>query len=257
MPEWQESQHAIAGVSLRLRRAGKGPPLLILHHDIGTLDQLPIYDLLAARFTLLLPEHPGFGNSERPTWMRGVRDIAVMYRALLAELDQSRAALLGLGFGGYIVAEMVTMAPADPAHVILVGPMGIKPPDSDILDQALVSHIDYARAGFHDQAAFDALYGAEPDTDQLVAWDLCREMCFRIAWKPYMRSLTLQHLLGAIQAPSLIIWGEQDRIVPIDAAVPWAAAMPKARIERIPGCGHCVDMEQPEVLARLVTSFAA
>jgi len=256
MPEWRESLHAIAGVGVRLRRAGKGPPLLVLHHDIGTPEQLPLYDALAARFALLLPEHPGFGHSERPGWMRGVRDIAVVYRWLLAECDASRAALLGLGFGGYIAAEMASMAPADPAQVMLVGPMGIKPPEGDILDQALLSYIDYARAGFHDQAAFDAVYGAEPDTDQLVAWDICREMCFRLAWKPYMRSLTLAHLLGGVQAPSLIVWGAEDRVVPPGTAAAWQAAMPRARLEILPGCGHCVAMEQPAALARLVTGFA-
>ena len=45
--------------------------------------------------------------------------------------------------------------------------------------------------------AFDEIYGAEPSTDQLEAWDISREMCFRIAWKPYMYSQTLPHLLGA------------------------------------------------------------
>ena len=73
--------------------------------------------------------------------------------------------------------------------------MGIKPPEGDIFDQAIVSYIDYARAGFHDQKAFDKIYGAEPSTDQLEAWDIAREMCFRIAWKPYMYSQTLPHLL--------------------------------------------------------------
>lgn len=253
MLTWQESHHALGGVALRLRRAGKGPPLLILHHDIGTPDQLPLYDALAARFALLLPEHPGFGASERPAWMRSVRDLAVLYRGLLTELDAARAGLLGLGFGGWVAAEMASMAPADPAKLVLVGPMGIQPPgEVEILDQAILSYIDYARAGFHDQAAFDAVYGAEPSTDQLVAWDLCREMSFRIAWKPYMRSLTLAHLLGSVQAPTTIVWGEQDRVVPVATAALWQQAMPRARLERIAGCGHCVDMERPDILAKLV-----
>ena len=104
--------------------------------------------------------------------MRSVRDVAVMHRGLLAELGIEKAALIGLGFGGWIAAEMATMAPRDVARLVLVGPMGIKPPEGDILDQAIVSYIDYARAGFHDQKAFDEVYGAEPSTDQLEAWDI-------------------------------------------------------------------------------------
>ncbi len=254
MVEWRESQPSIAGVAVRLRRAGKGQPLLVLPHDIGAPAQLPLFDLLATRFELLVPDHPGFGTSERPEWMRNARDLAVMYRWLLTELEAPRAALLGLGFGGWIAAEMASMSPADPASLTLVGPMGIKPPEGDIMDQAIVSYIDYARAGFHDQAAFDAVYGAEPSTDQLVAWDHGREMGFRIAWKPYMRSVTLEHLLGGIRAPTTLVWGEEDRVVPVGAAKIWQRAMPRARLVRIPGCGHCVDMEQPEALARLITA---
>ena len=252
---WQESRLPIAGLQLRLRRAGKGPPLLILHHDTGTLDQLPAYVALTQHFEVLLPEHPGYGQSERPTWMRSTRDLAIAYRWLLAELGLSRAALLGLGFGGWIAAEMASMAPADPAQLMLVGPMGIKPPQGDILDQALVSHIDYARAGFHDEKAFDAIYGADPSTDQLVEWDICREMNFRIAWKPYMHSLTLPHLLGGVRAPTLIIWGAEDRVVPVSTAERWRQAMPKAQLELVAGCGHCVEMERPEELAGLVITF--
>jgi pimeloyl-ACP methyl ester carboxylesterase len=252
---WQESHVAVAGLQLRLRRAGRGAPLLLLHHDTGTLDQLPVYAALAERYDLLLPEHPGYGQSDRPTWMRGVRDLAAVYQGLLAALDIARPNLLGLGYGGWIAAEMASLAPRDFAKLILVGPMGIKPPQGDILDQALVSHIDYARAGFHDQAAFDAVYGVEPSTDQLVEWDLCREMNFRLAWKPYMHSQTLPHLLGAVRAPALVVWGAEDRVVPISAADRFMAGLPDARLAVVPACGHCVEMEKPAEFARLVTEF--
>ena len=102
-------------------------------------------------YDVLVPHHPGYGRSERPDWMRSVRDIAVVYRGLLSELGVSSAALVGLGFGGWIAAEMASMAPRDLSRLVLVGAMGIKPPQGDILDQAIVSYIDYARAGFHDQ----------------------------------------------------------------------------------------------------------
>jgi pimeloyl-ACP methyl ester carboxylesterase len=254
--DWASSTVEAGGTKLHVRRAGRGHPLLVLHHETGTLDDLPFYDALAANHAVIVPHHPGYSRSERPDWMRSVRDIAVVYRGLLSELKVAKPALVGLGFGGWIAAEMASMAPEDPAQVMLIGPMGIKPPEGDILDQALVSHIDYSRAGFHDQAAFDALYGADPSTDQLVEWDLCREMNFRIAWKPYMHSLTLQHLLGGVRSPTLIAWGAEDRVVPPSAAERWRQAMPKARSEMVAGCGHCVEMEKPAELVRLVTTFA-
>lgn len=252
---WIETSVTVAGTALRLRRAGTGKPVLVLHHDFGTPERLPLYDALAERYDVLLPEHPGFGDSERPEWMRSTRDLAVLYRELLATLEVDRASLVGLGFGGWLAAEMATMAPRDLDRLVLVGAMGLQPPEGDILDQALVGYIDYARAAFHEQAAFDRVYGAEPTTDQLVLWDICREMCFRIAWKPYMYSQTLPHLLQSMTAPTLVVWGDDDRVVPLSAGEAYLAALPQARLEVVQACGHAVDMEKPEELVRLVNEF--
>lgn len=255
--DWTSSTVEAAGTRLHLMRAGKGKPVLVLHHETGTLDRLSFYDALATSHDVLVPHHPGYSRSPRPDWMRSVRDIAVVYRGLLSDLKLSNATLVGLGFGGWIAAEMASMAPSDLSKLVLVGAMGIKPPVGDILDLAITGYIDYARAGFHDQKAFDRVYGAEPTTDQLEMWDICREMSFRVAWKPYMYSQTLPHLLGSVTAPALIVWGDDDKVVPISAAKRYAEALPNARLEIVKSCGHCVDMEQPETLAKLVEEFTA
>lgn len=252
---WTDSTIEAGGAKLHLQRAGKGRPVVVLHHETGTMDRLPFYDALAAHYDVLVPHHPGYSRSERPTWMRSVRDIAVMHRGLLSALKLKNAALLGLGFGGWIAAEMASMAPDDLSHLVLVGAMGIKPPQGDILDLAITGYVDYARAGFHDQKAFDRVYGAEPSIDQLEMWDVCREMSFRVAWKPYMYSQTLPHLLGAVHASALVVWGDDDKVVPQSAAKRYVEALPNAKLEIVKACGHCVDMEQPEALAKLVANF--
>jgi pimeloyl-ACP methyl ester carboxylesterase len=252
---WRESAVEIAGSKLHMARAGKGAALLVLHHDIGLPEKVAALDALAAGADVIVPHLPGWGRSERPQWLRSVRDIAVMQQGLLASLGVEKCALLGLGFGGWIAAEMATMAPSAFTHLALVGPMGIKPAEGEILDQAIVSYIDYARAFFHDEKAFDAIYGAEPTTDQLEAWDIAREMSFRVAWKPYMYSQTLTYLLASVKAPALVVWGEKDRVVPASVARQYAAALPKARVEIVKACGHAVDLEQPEALAGLVKRF--
>ena len=257
MPDvpWTDSTIEFADCKLHLARAGSGRPALVLHHDNGTPDRLPFYDALAAKYDVLVPHHPGYSRSQRPDWMRSVRDIAVIYRGLLNELGLQKAALVGLGFGGWIAAEMASMAPGDLSHLVLVGAMGIKPPQGDILDLAVTGYIDYARAGFHDQAAFDRVYSAEPSVDQLEMWDICREMSFRIAWKPYMYSQTMPHLLSAVRAPALVVWGDDDKVVPLSAGKRYAESLPNAKLEVVKACGHAVDMEQPEALAKLVTNF--
>jgi pimeloyl-ACP methyl ester carboxylesterase len=149
---------------------------------------------------------------------------------------------------------MASLAPSAFRRLVLVGAMGIKPPEGDIADQAIVSYIDYPRAGFHDPSVFERVYGSI-STDQLEAWDIAREMCFRTAWKPYMYSQGLPHLLGGVQTPALVVWGDDDRIVPRSTADAYVRALPSARLEIVPDCGHLVDMEKPDELARLVSAF--
>lgn len=251
---WSDTTADVAGVKLHLSRGGSGPALLVLHHDIGTPDRLPFYDQLAERFTVLVPHHPGWGRSGRPGWMRGVRDIAAVYQWLLADQGLSDVALVGLGFGGWIAAEMASLAPRDFRRVVLAAPMGIKPPEGDILDQAIISYMAYPQAGFHDQENFRRVFG-EVTTDQLEAWDIAREMCFRTAWKPYMYSQTLPYLLGGVRAPALIVWGDDDKVVPRSAGNAYVRAFRDARLEIVAGCGHLIEMEKPEAFARLVTDF--
>jgi pimeloyl-ACP methyl ester carboxylesterase len=240
-------------------RGGDGPPLLVLHHDIGSPERPALHDALARHFTVFAPSHPGYDGSPRPDWMRSVRDVAVVYQALLAGHERTRApgtvTLIGLGFGGWIAAEMATMAPRAFRRLVLVGAMGLKPERGEIADQALLSYIDYVRRGFADQGAFDRIFGAEPPTSQLEQWDLNREMTFRIAWKPYMYNPTLPHLLGGVATPALVVWGRHDRIVPLECGERYAKALPQARLSIVEGAGHYVEMEKPEELARLVRAF--
>ena len=106
MTTWTDETVAVAGVDLHLRTAGRGAPLLILHHDIGSPERVPFHDALAERFTVLAPSHPGYDHSARPAWLRSVRDVAAIYQWLLAERGLTGVTLVGLGFGGWIAAEI-------------------------------------------------------------------------------------------------------------------------------------------------------
>ena len=253
--EWTSETLHVAGAGLHVARLGAGPHVLILHHDIGTLDRAPFYDALARDFTVIVPSHPGYGPSERPAWMRSVRDIAVVHQWLLAREDPADVSIVGLGFGGWIAAEMATMAPRAFRRLVLVGAMGIKPERGEVADQALLSYIDYVRLGFASPAAFDRVFGAEPPTETLEQWDLNREMTFRVAWKPYMYNPSLPHLLGGVATPTLVVWGRDDRIVPPECGERYAKGLPNARLHVVEGAGHFVDLERPDELARLVGDF--
>jgi pimeloyl-ACP methyl ester carboxylesterase len=247
---------SIAGLQMRVLSGGQGRPVVVLHHDIGNPGWTEFHSRLAQHFSVYAPDFPGYGQSERADWMRNVRDLAATQQWLLEELELDGVTLVGLGFGGWIAAEMASLSPRLFNRLVLVGAMGIKPESGEILDQAILNHEDYARAGFHDQARFGAVFGSEPETDLLEQWDIHRETTFRIAWKPYMYNPALPHLLGGVKAPALIVWGDDDRVVPSECARLYQHALPNARIEIVAGCGHFIDLERPQELARLVSDFA-
>jgi 2-hydroxy-6-oxo-octa-2,4-dienoate hydrolase len=70
-----------------------------------------------------------------------------------------------------------------------------------------------------------------------------------------MYNPTLPHLLGGVTAPTLVVWGRDDRIVPLECGERYAKALPRARLEIVAGAGHFVEMEKASELAQLVTDF--
>jgi pimeloyl-ACP methyl ester carboxylesterase len=77
-------------------------------------------------------------------------------------------------------------------------------------------------------------------------------MTARIAWKPYMFSHQLPHLLGGVTVPTLVVWGRENRVVPRACGEAYARALPNARLVLVDDAGLWVDLEQPETLARLI-----
>ena len=91
---WTESFVEVAKGKVHLLKGGTGEPLLILHRDVGNPGWLPFYGDLAQRFTVYVPSHPGFDKSDRPEWMRNVRDLAIVYQWLLKELQLDTLSLV-------------------------------------------------------------------------------------------------------------------------------------------------------------------
>lgn len=248
---------SVCGGSVSLLRMGKGEPLLVLPRDNGRAPDTKFLDLVAGHFTVYAPQLPGFHGSTETDWkwLSNVRDLAVVVGQMAGALGHARINLLGLGFGGWVAAELATMSPALVQRLMLVSPMGIQPKNGYICDQFVISTESYARTAFADQAAFDAIYTAEPGFEQLDAWETDREMASRLAWKPYLYNATLPRLLAGVSTPSLIVWGDADRVVPFECAALYKAALPQATLETMPGVGHAVDLEQPAALAATIAAF--
>ena len=254
-----ETSIELMGQPVTVRRGGSGTPLVLLPHDTGIDGWGAFHAALAEQHDVIAPVLPGYDDTPRFEWMQTARDMAATMALLLDRLDLESHALVGLGFGGWLAAEMATMSQARLTHLVLVGAAGIRPRDGAITDQFLVSHMDYVRAGFASDAAYTQAYGADPTTDdnidRLVRWDENREMTGRIAWKPYMYNPALLALLSEVRTPALVIWGRENGVVPLDSGEQYTTALANARLEVLDGVAHHIDIEQPATLAGRITPF--
>lgn len=239
-----------------LRRGGSGPPLVVLHRDIGTHGWTEFHRALAARHQVIAPSLPGFDGSSLPAWLRDPIHLAVMTGQILDRLAVALpCAMIGLGFGGWIAASLATMGNDRISRLVLASPMGLKPASGEIVDQFLFPAPAYVRMGFSDPAAFARLFGAPPSDEVLAGWDRARETMTRIAWKPIGYDPQLAPLLSGTRTPSLIVWGSEDRIVPPSCAPQWVEALRGEQL--IMAGGHHLDLEAPEALAARVSGFLA
>jgi pimeloyl-ACP methyl ester carboxylesterase len=244
----------IAGKNVRLLQGGSGPAALFLHHSTGNPGWLPIHESLAEKYSLTVPDLPGYGQSERPEWAREPRDVALLTNRILDRLGLRDVTLIGAGLGGFIAAEMAAANASRLKRLVLIGAAGLQPDEGEIADQMLVDFAEYLKAGFRDDALYEHVFGHTPDPAIASLWDLSREMTARITWKPYMFSRRLPRVLGEIEVPTLVIWGGNDRIVPMSCAHQYVRGLANARLEVVAGAGHLVELEEPEKVASLIGS---
>jgi pimeloyl-ACP methyl ester carboxylesterase len=253
-----ESRVTVAGLGLRVLRKGSGPPLVVVHGSLGNVGWVPLYEQLAESYTVFVPDVPGYGQSDRPDWARSPRDLAILLQQLMDALGLVDVTLVGLGFGGFLAAEMASMNQGRLSRMVLVGATGIRPREGEIADQMLIGFPEWGLSGFRDLSSFRDLFGVDSLPDDLYSlWDLSTEMTARVCWKPWMFSDQLPHLLSEVRVPTLLVWGEHDRLVPIDIAHQYQALLPNATLEIVAEAGHVVDLEAPEALTNLIRRHAA
>jgi pimeloyl-ACP methyl ester carboxylesterase len=247
-----------AGLSVELRRGGKGAPLLVIHGELGVPGWLESFAQLAQHYDVIVPSLPGYGRTARPDWIMGVHDLAAWVTWLARDLDlRTPVNLVGCSLGGWVAAELATVAPQFIKKLVLVGAMGLKPDEGEIFDYFLDSGPTGLRRAFHkpESSADFMRYWNELSPEAADIVEQHREMTCRIAWKPYMHSLTLRHLLPGVRTPTLVLWGREDRITPLNAGEIYARTIPRAKLVTIPDCGHMPEMEKPAAFAALVRDF--
>ncbi len=258
---WTEGKTQVAGVDLHIIQGGSGDPVLVLHDEMGQTVPLRYAESLAQDFSLHMPAHPGFGVTDQLEWVMSVRDLASWYLRVIEELGLGRVNLLGFSLGGWLAAEMACQSPQSINKIALVAPTGIKPPTGNILDMFLIIAREYMEECFLDASStreYPIAYPEEADADQIEIWEASREEAARLTWRPYMYHQALPHLLERLKdLPTLLVWGDQDGVVPISVGEAYRDAIQGARLETIPNCGHHPEMEQTDEFVRLVKDFFA
>lgn len=251
--EWSLAEFDVGGDRLQVLKTGSGKPLLVLHEELGHPGTLAWHGAVAAERTIVLPLHPGFGRTPRAEWIASVRDLACFYGRFLREQSLCPIDVLGFSLGGWLAAEMAANDPALFRRMVLVAPPGIRPPEGEILDLFVPTAKEYLRQTVKDPdrtPEFSLLYGGEETPEQYEAWEDARAEVARLAWQPYLYNPSLPHLLGGITIPTLLLWGADDRVVPVSAGRAYEKALAAAKLVILPGSGH-----RPEIEAR--DSFVA
>ncbi|NIO08459.1 MAG: alpha/beta fold hydrolase [Deltaproteobacteria bacterium] len=259
--DWQQKQLNTNGITINWRQAGAGAPLVVLHgEEVGRL-QLPLHQELAQQFQVIVPSVPGVSGSELPDWVDSVDDLAYLFLDLLEHLNLGKIHLMGHGFGGWVAAEMAVRSQSYIEKLVLVDSLGIKisePWVRDITDTFVLSYDEWVRLAFYDPAAADRLRipgSKDMGQEELLEAIKNRQTVLMLGWRPFMHNPKLKRRLARIHVPTLVAWGEHDRVVTPDYGRALQGAISGAKFSLIPRAGHYPHVEQPQELAVTVKNF--
>jgi len=254
----REETIPVGGVDVHAWVGGRGDPLLVLHGAGANRGFTRWVERVAERYTVWAPTHPGFGKSGDAEWMESIDDLARFHLWFIDAAGLGRPHVLGHSIGGWTAAEMAVMSPHAIAKLVLVAAEGLKPETGEILDVFYHSDAQLRELIVHDPKTipeWDELFGRPPTPADRALAERNREMTARLTWKPYMHNPRLARFLPRVTNPTLIVWGREDRIVPVACGEQYRRAIPDAKLTVLEGCGHLPPIEQPDVFARLVLDF--
>jgi pimeloyl-ACP methyl ester carboxylesterase len=249
----------VRGAQVRYRRGGDGTPLLYLHGEAEPLGWQPLHAALARHFDVIVPDHLGFGGSDRPEWLEGMDDLVLHYVDVLDTLELDRVHLMGSSFGGWLAAEVAVLCPHRVDGLILVAALGLHVDGAPVRDTFMLTPEEHARLSVYDPALADRLLA--PAADEVAARRQLEERLkgqatlALLAWQPLLHDPKLARRLNRIRARTLVVWGDDDRLVPGDHGRAYAEGIPGAKLEIVADCGHLPQYERPETVVTQVRAF--
>jgi pimeloyl-ACP methyl ester carboxylesterase len=248
------------GARVHVVEAGRGTPLVFLHGAGGLFPDNPFLDQLAQRYHVFAPELPGYGESSGEELLEDMLDFALHGWDVVTALGLERPHLIGHSMGGMIAAEMACLAPRDLAKLVLVGAAGLWLDAHPIPDIFSFLPHEFAELLFHDRGAGEALLTGGLDLrnpDALMQFYIANTKRLSMAGKILfpIPNRRLAKRLYRLTAPTLLVWGRSDRLIPPVYAERFQALIPQAELALIDAAGHMLPYEQPEAFVSAVTRF--
>ena len=251
----QQAKHQVRDIAVRLYKDGSGEPVVFLHGAAGVPPWSPFFEKLAARHALMLPEHPGFGASDTPDWLDHVGDLAYFYLDTIAALGLDGIHLVGHSLGGWIAAEIAVRDCHALRSLTLSAPAGIHVKGLRKADTFMWSPEQVTRNLVHDPALAEQML-AQPVTDeQQFARMKNRLTVAKLAWQPRFYNPHLSKWLHRIGVPTLILWGDDDRIIPPGYGPAFRDLIPGSRLETIADCSHLPQIERTDEWVGRIVRF--
>lgn len=248
--------HHVNDAAITVSERGAGHPVLLLHGGGGPQTVTPWADRLAAAKPahVLTPTHPGFAGTPRPATLDSVRGLAAVYLALLDTLDLRDVTVVGNSIGGWLAAEMAVTGTSRVSGYVLVDAVGIEVPGHPVADFFSLTPTELAEHSY----ANPAKYGIDPATlsPEAMAAMAGNRAAIEVYAGRTMSDPTLTARLADVTTPTLVVWGEADRIGAPDFGRAYAAAIPGATFELLTGTGHMPQIETPDALVDAVWPFA-
>jgi pimeloyl-ACP methyl ester carboxylesterase len=252
-----ETKHKVRDVTVRMLRGGSGPPLLFLHGANGLPVWLPVFELLSRNFEVYVPEHPGFGTSDNPPWMRNIGDLAMYYLDFIDGLGAQPIHLVGQSLGGWAAAEVAVRNCMRLKSLSLLAPAGIRIKGMPAADNFIWDAEESVRNLYHDQKIPDQMLSMQPTDEQADIMLTNRFAATKFGWEPRWYNPSLERWLHRIAVPTLIVWGKDDKLFPSAYAARWGERIPDSRVEIVAECGHVPAVEKPEITAREISRLYA
>ena len=247
-------------VELRVQELGSGPALVYLHPS-GGLAWDPFLVGLSRQWTVIAPELPGSrpGSEDDLAALPDLPSVAAAYIEGLRALGTAGAPVIGQSFGGMLAAEIAARAPALCSRLVLLDPIGGWVPGAPVADLWHTDFADLPALLFYDPASPAAraffTFPEDPEIAQQVMAGIGQALQASGQYIDLGRDSGLFDRLAAVGEPVLLVWGEHDRLVPVEHAGEFAKRLRHARVEIVAHSGHIPQVEQSEATLALVRSY--